>query len=206
MKLIYIWDAYCGWCYGFESILVPFLAAHPELDLEFVSGGLFDQGTSLKDYPYMAEANQRITQVYGVEFGQAYNDLLKDGSMQLASIDAATGFALLRDQLPQDKWAPLAQSMQKAFYQEGRSLSDPALYQELAETFGLDGQAIRQAFEAADRNPAKGHPDYQRAAELGAQSYPTLILEKDGKYYNLLAHVDGSLESLEKSFQAVLAQ
>ena len=33
MKVYYIFDSYCGWCYGFETILKPFIEAHPELEV-----------------------------------------------------------------------------------------------------------------------------------------------------------------------------
>ena len=38
MKVYYIFDSYCGWCYGFETILKPFIEAHPELEVTALSG------------------------------------------------------------------------------------------------------------------------------------------------------------------------
>lgn len=49
MKLIYVWDAICGWCYGFESVLTKFVRNHPELELKMVSGGS-DYGGPHKAY------------------------------------------------------------------------------------------------------------------------------------------------------------
>lgn len=39
--LIYMWDAYCGWCYGFSKSLQAYHENHPELPLIVLSGGLF---------------------------------------------------------------------------------------------------------------------------------------------------------------------
>ena len=27
-NLIYVWDAYCGWCYGFQKVLKDFTKPH----------------------------------------------------------------------------------------------------------------------------------------------------------------------------------
>lgn len=53
MQVYYIFDSYCGWCYGFETILKPFIEAHPELEVTVLSGGLFMDGHSLSAFPYM---------------------------------------------------------------------------------------------------------------------------------------------------------
>jgi putative protein-disulfide isomerase len=45
-RLIYVWDAYCGWCYGFSKSLRAFYKNHPDIPLEVISGGLF-QGDQL---------------------------------------------------------------------------------------------------------------------------------------------------------------
>ena len=59
---------------------------------------------AIGDFPHMAVANEQIHQMYSVEFGTAYNNLITDGSLVLNSLDAAIGFGLLRDQLPQTQW------------------------------------------------------------------------------------------------------
>ena len=103
MKLYYIFDTYCGWCYGFESVLRPFVKAHPELEVEVISGGLFGEGKPLSAYSYMPLVNQKITGVYEdaipskelpksivvsgvtyeVEGVDAFNDLSSSGSVAI---------------------------------------------------------------------------------------------------------------------------
>ena len=41
MRFVYVFDAYCGWSYGFAPTLAEIVRRHPELDVEVVSGGLF---------------------------------------------------------------------------------------------------------------------------------------------------------------------
>ncbi len=41
MKLIYVYDALCGWCYGFSPVITDFSARHAsEFAVEVVSGGM----------------------------------------------------------------------------------------------------------------------------------------------------------------------
>lgn len=41
LSFIYVWDAYCGWCYGFSNSIRTLHENHPEISLTLVSGGLF---------------------------------------------------------------------------------------------------------------------------------------------------------------------
>lgn len=202
MKLYYIWDAYCGWCYGFESILSPFMARHPELDLEIISGGLFDAQQPISAYPHIPRANQEISRIYGVTFGPAYQTLLQQGSFISSSYHAATGFSYLRDLAPASQHLALAAAMQKAFYQEGHSLSDPATYLNIAQDHDLPIQELENQLSAAFQQTQAPHPDYLKARELNITTYPSLLLEKAGQLYDLRA---GALTStqLEDNFQQI---
>ena len=156
---------------------------------------------AIGDFPHMAVANEQIHQMYSVEFGTAYNNLITDGSLVLNSLDAAIGFGLLRDQLPQTQWIHVAQDLQNAFYQQGRSLSDVTLYEEVATKYGLDGGQIKTAFIEAQKTTTM-HPDFKRAMELGAQSFPTFVLEKDGQYYDMRSQGD-TVEAMENCLSRV---
>src|SRR4051812_16092040 len=49
MKLIYVGDPMCSWCYGFGKELSTVLEAEPSLQLEIVVGGLRAGGTEVLD-------------------------------------------------------------------------------------------------------------------------------------------------------------
>lgn len=205
MKIIYIWDAYCGWCYGFDQILKPFIQNHPEIDFEMVSGGLFDQGKPISAYPHIPGANVQIAQLYGVAFGPAYEELLADGQLILSSYHAAAGFGLLRNQLDSSQHINLASELQAKFYQNGQSLSDPKIYLELADQYGLDKHRISTELETLFAQEHQIHPDYAKARAYGVQSYPTLLIEYQGQLYNLRGNAQTSQE-LENNLQILLSQ
>jgi len=49
MKLVYVGDPMCSWCYGFGKELAQLLARHPGLEFEIVLGGLRAGGTEVLD-------------------------------------------------------------------------------------------------------------------------------------------------------------
>lgn len=202
MKLYYIWDAYCGWCYGFGQILDAFVEEHPELELVVLSGGLFDAGRRIGDYPHIPRANQQISQIYGVTFGPAYQEVLEQGDLVMDSLHAAAGFAVLKDQVASRLWIKLAKALQEAFYHQGQSLSVLATYQGVAERFGLDPVVIGQQMASAWAEGSK-LDDVAQVRAMGVPGFPTVLLEKDGRFYDLRRGAS-SLEELERNYQVLL--
>ncbi len=185
ISLIYVWDAYCGWCYGFSNSLRTFHQNHLELPIEVLSGGLFidDRSQAMAAYPHIPEANKRIAQLTGAEFGAPYNKLVNDGTFIMDSEAAAIGFSALRSLAPEQE-VNLAAAMQRAFYYEGKSLSDIQTYQDIAKQLNLDEQkVIDRIINPETRDLVQ--QEFVAASNLGARSYPTLFLKKDNTLYPL---------------------
>lgn len=180
VKLTYVFDAYCGWCYGFGPAVRDFAAANAgRVELDVVSGGLFTGArvAPIGTMPYVAGANARIAELTGVEFGLGYQDLVADGRFQMDSTAAATGFAALRTVAP-ERALESAEALQRAFYFVGLSLSEASTYRRIAEQLGVDSDAVVAGFLSPDGRVAAAH-DFTRAARLGVTSYPTLLLHTD---------------------------
>lgn len=175
LELIYVWDAYCGWCHGFSNTLKEFHENHPELPLTVLSGGLFFR-QPIGNFPHIPEANQRIHQLTGAEFGPDYQYLLEDGTFIMDSEAAAIGFAALRSLAPENVYH-FASAMQQAFYHNGKSLSDPETYREIAAANGLDPEAIVTLMADKAFNK-EALTDFAKVKQLGVSSYPTLLLKK----------------------------
>jgi putative protein-disulfide isomerase len=198
MKLVYVFDAYCGWSHGFSPTLLEIAARHPELPVEVVSGGLFTgtRRVPIRDFGYIDGANAKISELTGAEFGAGYRQLVADGSFVMDS-EAARGMAALRQAAP-ERAAALAATLQHAFYVDGRSLSDPETYREVAEAAGLDADAVVAAFQS----PAAAEADFRRAAELGVSSFPTL-LAVDGGTTAVLARGNATADEIDHRLTAL---
>ncbi|MEU7723155.1 DsbA family protein [Streptomyces tibetensis] len=204
MKLIYVFDAYCGWSHGFSRTLRQVVSWHPELDVDVVSGGLFTgpRRVPIREFGYVQGTNAKIAELTGAEFGEAYDRLIADGSFVMDSEAAARGIAALRHVAPTGDVEP-AIALQRAFYVDGLSLSDPATYRKVAEETGLDADAVIAALEAPRAQEA-AQADFRRAAALGVTGFPTL-LAVDGDRTTPLAYGNATATEVEQRLSSLTA-
>ncbi|MEU9188641.1 DsbA family protein [Streptomyces sp. NPDC048484] len=204
MKLIYVFDAYCGWSYGFAPTLTELVRRHPDLDVEVVSGGLFTgrRRVPVREFGYVQGANAKISESTGVGFGAGYERLIADGSFVMDSEAAARGVAALRQTAP-DRTVELTTALQHAFYVDGMSLSDPATYRAVAEAAGLAPDTVVGAFTSPG-SAAAAKDDFARAAQLGVQSYPTLLAVQ-GARTAVLAVGHAGVDETEQRMDALTA-
>lgn len=79
MKIYYIFDALCGWCYGFNKPMKEFYSCHKNIEIEVISGGLFvgNRAQAIVNYPHIPGANARISAIFGVNFSENYQKMLE---------------------------------------------------------------------------------------------------------------------------------
>ncbi|MFH9005412.1 DsbA family protein [Streptomyces afghaniensis] len=202
MKLVYVFDAYCGWSHGFSGTLREVVSRHPALPVEVVSGGLFtgSRRVPIREFGYVQGANARIAELTGAEFGEGYERLIADGSFVMDSEAAARGVVALRRAAP-DRAAELAGALQRAFYVDGLSLSDPATYRKVAEEAGQDADAVVAAFDAPEARDAAAD-DFRRSAGLGVTGFPTL-LAVDGDRVTALAQGHATAAEIDRRLAAL---
>ncbi|MFI6732378.1 DsbA family protein [Nonomuraea sp. NPDC050451] len=204
MRLVYVFDAYCGWSHGFSRTLLEITARHPDIPVEVVSGGLFT-GTGrvpIGRFGYIRGANARISELTGAEFGEGYERLIAGGAFVMDSEAAARGVAALRQAVP-ERAAELAAALQNAFYIDGHSLSEPDTYRTVAEAAGLDADTVAAAFQAPQAHAA-AEADFRRAAQLGVDAYPTL-LAVDGDTVTALARGQATADQVDERLAALRA-
>lgn len=205
--LHYIHDPLCGWCYG----AAPLLAAASPLDgLRIVlhAGGLFTgsnrQPVSEGLRQHVLPQDRRIAELSGQAFGSAYFDgLLRDIGAVLDS--APPSAAILAAEALAGQGLAMLQAVQLAHYQHGRRIADPAVLQELAEQLGLPAAAFAAALQQQEGAALAAHIGASRRllAQLGGSGFPTLALERDGRYQLLEV---GRYFGRPEAFRALLAQ
>lgn len=204
-SVVYVMDAYCGWCWGFAGRMGEFEAANRHrVAFTALSGGLFTGGRArpISAYAHIGEANARIARLTGAGFGPAYQRLLAQGTMVMDSSDAAAALAALRELDPQ-RAIHWAHQLQEAFYARGRSLSEPALVAEIATEHGLDaGEVLRRLQDGSAR--AQAEADFALARRLGVSTYPTLLFV-DGAQVHALPATGTPLDVLNGQLDTLLA-
>ena len=204
-SIVYVMDAYCGWCWGFSARLTEFEAANRNrVAFTAVSGGLFTgvRVAPIAAYPHIPEANARIAQLTGARFGSAYDQLLKAGEMVMNSLDAAAALAVLRELAP-ERAIQWAHQLQQAFYERGQSLSERATIARIASEGGLDARAVLSRLQDGSA-VAAAEADFALARRLGVSTYPTLLLVNGQEAHSLPANGVG-LDDMNRRLDALLA-
>ncbi|WP_245553794.1 DsbA family protein [Cytophaga aurantiaca] len=205
MKLIYIYDPLCGWCYGFGPVAEKIEQNYSEtVDLEIISGGMI-MGDRIAPVGNMAEyilsAIPRLQKTTGVTFGAPYIELLKEGTYVTSSEKPSVALCVYKS-FKADRRVEFAHSIQKSFFVEAKDLNQDSVYANIAAKFGID----REQFLTRMQEPEylkQAHAEFKRAADLGVTGFPTL-LQKQQTGYVKLSEGYTSYESIEKHLQKQL--
>jgi len=183
MKLIYVGDPMCSWCYGFGKEMSELTALHPDLELEIVVGGLRAGGTELltdagKQFRLTHWA--RVEAASGLPFNRAAFMALKDFVYDTEPVCRAVVTA--RRMAPAADLLALFRALQNGFYALGRDTTDGKVLSELgAAELRKQGQDIGdEAFHAVFDEAgtiAETRRDFAKARAMGINSFPALLLD-----------------------------
>jgi len=205
MKIIYSYDALCGWCYGFSPVMEAFYQEHrDEVEFEVLSGGMVTSeriGPIGEVAPYIRRAYHDVEQATGVKFGEAFlKDVLEDGKTIFTSVPSAIAMSAFKSYRA-DEAVLFAAALQKAIYSDGLAPEDTKAYGSLAEAFGIDGETFVQQM-AEDKFLVEAQKEFYRTQQLGVQGFPTVFAEVENTCYPLTRGY-ASLTELEKRLAAL---
>jgi len=183
-KLIYVGDPMCSWCYGISEELSKTVEHFEDkLDLEVVMGGLRAGGgeewnTSFKDFL------RHHWEDVGMKSGQPFKfDLLDWESFDYDTEPACRAVVTVGDMAP-EQMLPFFKEVQKGFYVGNEDPKMVAFYKPICQNLGIDYDVFASKFETSEMRD-KTNEHFQRSAQLGARSFPTLLLEYKGQYHNI---------------------
>ena len=183
MKIIYIMDPHCKWCYATsDAIQQLFDTLEGKLPFEVIPAGMLAGEFSQVQSPTYAFAHRKldasITKETGKEFGKGYRAALEEKEMMLDSLVPSRAIMACRTTAPQLTLL-FAHHILHARFHDGKDLNEQTLYLEICEQLGIDKQAFFQHFSTSENeeNTRKAF----LFAEKYAEYYPTLIYEEDGE-------------------------
>jgi len=207
-KIVYIYDALCGWCYGFSDVLSELYDNYKDtIDFDVLSGGLFvgeRVGPINQVAGYIKKgAYKRVEETTGVMFGKAFIEGLdKEPEMIMESIWPAVALCIVKEEQP-NKVFEFASILKKAFYHDNLNPVDSVGYGPLAAKIGLD---------ADDFNKKMGEQQYKELAVqefeayrgMGINGFPALVLDLEGQMM-LLAQGYTPYDAIIERLQSVKA-
>jgi len=188
MRVLYVFDALCGWCYGFGPVINKLHQNFSEqIEFAVVSGGMFT-GSGTKSYGDLhrseTEAYVRIREITKVRFGRNFiHNTLKRGEAAFNSFPPSKALTVVRDLKPNAVIA-FCDLLQKGIYNEGHDPTDIEWYPALAESIGVSRDDFKILWSSPDYD-VRTKEDFVLARQLGVVEYPSLFLENEGSYQTL---------------------
>lgn len=210
-KIIYCYDAYCGWCYGFSPVIRELWVKYREqFDFETISGGMIPVEAT-KHIGAIAEyiqgAYQTVEQMTGVTFGKDYlwhifnpdeSDWYPNSEM------AAIAMAIFRELYP-DQTIAFASDLQYSLYEEGRDLTDKEAYRHLLEKYSIDAEVFYQKL-GSEAYKEKAYYDFSLIKQLRVNGFPTVFLQLDESKLYMISRGFSTLDDVEQRMNKIMAE
>ena len=183
MRLVYVMDPMCAWCYGFAPELTSFLANHPEAEVDWIMGGLAPDSTT----PMPAELQQTIAQYWHQIEARSqakFNHDFWQLNTPYRSTYPACRAVLSAEHIQQDSSPLMVEAIQAAYYQQAKN---PALVDTLADcaaAIGLDRQLFLQVLLSPEIEQ-KLQQHLTMTQQLQVQGFPALFFVEENQAYPL---------------------
>jgi putative protein-disulfide isomerase len=208
--LIYCYDAYCGWCYGFSPVIKQVYENYQhQLDFEVLSGGMIP---AEKPAPigrmasYIAEAYKNVEALTGIKFGEDYlwhifNPDLSDWFP--ASEKPAIALCIFKDYRPGEA-VLFAADLQYALHFEGRDLCDDEAYRHLLHQYGMEADDFYSKLKSEEYKE-KAYYEFALCKQLQVSGFPAVLLQAADQKFYLVARGYTSYAELSQRIDQVLA-
>lgn len=206
--IYYVYDALCGWCYGFSPVIKEFKKNHEDdFNFRVLSGGMVTGervGPISKVAAYIKDAYHDVEERTGTRFGDEFiQKLMNDGQDIFTSVPAAMALALFRTQQP-DKEVEFASRMQSAIYYQGLAPADWNTYGQCAADFGINAQEFTEKLQS-EKILELAQKEFQVVSNWGIKGFPSVLLQKGQQAY-LIARGYSDLASLEETAEKVMEE
>ncbi|GAA0421374.1 DsbA family protein [Cocleimonas flava] len=197
MILYYVHDPMCSWCWGFSPTWSKIRTQLPDnIEVKYLLGGLApDSDEPMPEQMQEAIAGywKRIQQhIPGTEFNF---DFWQECEPRRSTYPSCRAVIAARKQKPEIE-REMIDAIQKAYYLNAKNPSNDETLIDIAESLGLDKEAF-----SADLNSAKTQQQLEEemtfARQIGAQGFPSMMLEIEGRYEYLPLDYNDSSKTLE---------
>lgn len=177
MKLLYIMDPMCAWCYAFQPELEDFLQKHPSLDVDYIMGGLAPD-----TYEPMSEDMKKSISSYWVEiekktqvtFNHEYWKLNTPYRSTYPACRAVISAQTLKDKSSYE----MAKAIQSAYYKKAKNPSLKETLVECAISIGLDEVEFLKVFNSYETEK-KFQEHLNITYQLQVRGFPALFYIND---------------------------
>ena len=207
--LLYCYDAYCGWCYGFSPVITKIARRFTDqCNVEVLSGGMI-----ISDNPkpigvtagYIQQAYKTVESHTGIQFGSDYlwhinnpdkSDWFPD------SEKPAIAMCIFKELFPEDQ-VSFAADLQFALHYEGRDLCDDEAYRHLLDKYSINADNFYSKLHSSEYK-GKAYYEFSLVKQLQVTGFPAVLLQLNETKFYVLARGYTDYPTLEQRIENIL--
>ncbi len=209
--LIYCYDAYCGWCYGFSPVIKRIWEEYKDkFSFEVLSGGMII-GEQVRPINFIAgyirNAYKRVEELTGIKFGEDFLWHInnpEESDWHMNSEKPAIALCIFKEIYP-DRQIEFATDLQYALNYEGRDLDDDEAYRHLLEKYSLQPEAFYPKLKSEDHKE-QAYYEFALCKQLQVEGYPQVFIQLEESKFYLLAKGYTTYEDVKARIENVLAE
>jgi len=208
--LIYCYDAYCGWCYGFSPVINKITVEYAGIfEVEILSGGML-----LPEKPihisamasFISDSYTTVEETTGIKFGEDYLWHIKNHDQSdwfPNSLKPSIALCIFKDFCP-EKMFEVAADFQYSLFYEGRDLTDDEAYRHLLEKYSINTESFYEKLSSEEYRDM-AHYEFSLVQQLKVEGYPTVFIQINDSKFHMIARGYTNEADLRERINAVLA-
>ncbi len=189
--LIYCYDAYCGWCYGFSEVMKKINSEFKsKLEIEVLSGGMIlpkEPVHIAATAGYISKTYKNVEELTGIKFGEDYLWHINHPNQSdwfPNSEKPSIALCVFKEYFP-DLQVNFAADLQYALHYEGRDLTDDEAYRQLLEKYNLPVEEFYEKLHTEEYKE-KAHYEFALCKQLQVAAYPAVLIQQSESKFHLL--------------------
>jgi putative protein-disulfide isomerase len=208
-QLIYCFDAYCGWCYGFSPVIKKlYLKYKSTIAFEALSGNMISKAQQhpiAQTAAYILNAIPTVEASTGVKFGEDFKWHLQNPTLSDWIIDSekpAIATTIIKD-LAFEKSIDFIAAMQYGLFYEGRDLCDDEAYRHLLQEFDINEEDFYLKLHS-EAYLKKTYEEFNLVQQLKVTGFPQILMQVAADKFYLLSQGYVAYEVLEERIEKLL--
>jgi len=209
--VIYCYDAWCGWCYGFSPVIKRLADEYGDrIPFEVLSGGMI-----MPEEPrhisvtagYIKQAYKVVEEHTGIKFGSDYLWHINNPEMSdwfPSSEKPAIAMCIFKEMQP-DQQVSFAADLQFALHAEGRDLTDDEAYRHLLKKYKINPEDFYAKLHSSGYRE-KAHYEFSLVKQLQVTGFPAVLLQASESKFYLLARGYTGYDALKERLDKVLEE
>lgn len=209
--LIYCYDAYCGWCYGFSEVIKKIFSEYRnQLDFEVLSGGMIlpEEPVSIgATAKYIESSYLRVEEITGVKFGEDYLWHIKHPEASdwfPNSEKPAIALCVFKEYYP-DNQVGFAADLQYALHFEGRDLTDDEAYRLLLDKYNIPAEEFYDKLHDEEYKE-QAYYEFALCRQLKVDGFPAVFIQLSDTKFHMVAKGYTDYDSINERIAELLKE